>query len=147
MQASPFFALVIAAGLALAGWFVGHGFEQGRRADRYVTVKGVAEREVEADLALWPMQFVIADDDLSRGQARMAEAAGRVHGFLDRHGIGKGEVELQDLSVTDTRANRYGGPPAPFRYVISQTLMVRTVDPTRLFEASQKVGELIEAGV
>ncbi len=147
MQASHFAALILAAGVALAGWFVGTGFVEGRQADRYVTVKGVAEREVQADLGLWPMQFVIADDDLPRGQSRMSEATARVYAFLETQGIGAAEVELQDLSVADTRANRYGGPPAPFRYVISQTLMVRTTDPDKLFAASQKVGELIDAGV
>ncbi len=39
-------ALVLAVGVALGGWFVGHGFLKGRTASRYVEVKGLAEREV-----------------------------------------------------------------------------------------------------
>lgn len=140
-------AAVLAAGLALAGWWIGSGFAAGRSGDRFVTVKGVAEREVEADLALWPMQFVVADDDLNRAQARMQDGAGKVRAFLERNGIRPEEVSLQSLSVADTRANRYGGPPAAYRYVVSQTLMVRTDRPQALFDASQRVGELIEAGV
>ncbi len=140
-------AIVLAIGLTAAGWFVGHGLLEVRRADRYVTVKGLSEREVQADLALWPMQFVVADDDLERAQSRMVEATGKVRAFLERGGFEPGETELQDLSVTDTRANRYGGPPAPFRYVVSTTVMVRTTQPDRLFAASQRVGELIDAGV
>lgn len=140
-------AAVLALGIAAAGWFAGRGFVQARSAERYVTVKGVAEREVQADLALWPMQFVVADDDLGRAQARMADAREQVQAFLQRGGFAESEVELHDLSVTDTRANRYGGPPAPFRYVVSSTVMVRTLDPDRLFAASQRVGELIDAGV
>jgi len=140
-------AVVLAAGVAAAGWFVGQGFVEARSAERYVTVKGVAEREVQADLGLWPMQFVVADDDLGRAQSRMVDATARVHAFLERNAFQADEVELQDLSVTDTRANRYGGPPAPFRYVVSSTLMVRTGDPDKLFAASQRVGELIDAGV
>lgn len=140
-------AAVLALGIAAAGWFAGRGFVQARSAERYVTVKGVAERDVQADLALWPMQFVVADDDLGRAQARMADARERVQAFLQRGGFAQSEVELHDLSVTDTRANRYGGPPAPFRYVVSSTVMVRTLDPDRLFAASQRVGELIDAGV
>jgi uncharacterized protein len=138
---------ILAIGVALAGWWVGSGFAAGRAADRYVTVKGVAEREVEADLALWPMQFVVADDDLSRAQARMQETSRRVRDFLVQNGFEPDEMALQDLSVTDTQANRYGGQPATFRFIVSQTLMVRTDRPQVLFDASQKVGELIEAGV
>lgn len=140
-------AAILAAGIALAGWWIGTGVADGRSADRYVTVKGVAEREVEADLALWPMQFVVADDDLNRAQARMRDAAGKVRDFLERNGLRADELSLQSLSVADTRANRYGGPPAAYRYVVSQTLMVRTERPQALFDASQRVGELIEAGV
>lgn len=140
-------AAILAAGIALAGWWIGAGVADGRSADRYVTVKGVAEREVEADLALWPMQFVVADDDLNRAQARMRDAAGKVRDFLERNGLRADELSLQSLSVADTRANRYGGPPAAYRYVVSQTLMVRTERPQALFDASQRVGELIEAGV
>ena len=33
-------ALVLGVGLALGGWFVGHGFAVGRGTDRFVTVKG-----------------------------------------------------------------------------------------------------------
>ena len=140
-------AAVLALGIGLAGWFAGNGFVEARSAERYVTVKGLAEREVQADLALWPMQYVVADDDLGRAQARMAEMTATVQDFLSRNGFEAAETELQDLSVADTRANRYGGPPAPFRYVVSSTLMVRTTEPERLFAASQKVGELIDAGV
>ncbi|MCU0977343.1 MAG: SIMPL domain-containing protein [Steroidobacteraceae bacterium] len=140
-------AVVLALGVALAGWWVGSGFAQGRAEDRYVTVKGVAEREVEADLALWPMQFVVADDDLGRAQSRMQETSRKVREFLVGQGFQPAEIALQDLSVTDTQANRYGGQPATFRFVVSQTLMVRTDRPQVLFDASQKVGELIEAGV
>jgi hypothetical protein len=140
-------AATLAAGIALAGWWIGDGFANSRSADRYVTVKGVAEREVEADLALWPMQFVVADDDLTRAQVRMRDAAGKVRIFLERNGLRSDEVSLQSLSAADTRANRYGGQPAAYRYVVSQTLMVRTDRPQVLFDASQKVSELIENGV
>ena len=42
-------ALVLALGAALAGWFVGDGFRLGRQDERYVSVKGIAEREVKAE--------------------------------------------------------------------------------------------------
>jgi hypothetical protein len=47
---SMFTALFVALGLTLAGWFVGHGFLGARTVDRFVTVKGVSQREVQADV-------------------------------------------------------------------------------------------------
>ena len=40
----PFSALLVAIGLAAAGWFIGHGFLEARAADRYVTVNGLSQR-------------------------------------------------------------------------------------------------------
>ena len=42
-------AVVVAIGIALGGFFVGAGFARGRSTDRYVEVKGLAERQVTAD--------------------------------------------------------------------------------------------------
>jgi len=44
-------AVLVALGLAMAGWFIGHGFVRSRTVDRFVTVKGVSERDVQADRA------------------------------------------------------------------------------------------------
>src|SRR5438270_301925 len=51
-------AAVIALGLTLGGFAVGNGFACAKSGDRYVTVKGVAEREVRANLAIWPLRVV-----------------------------------------------------------------------------------------
>jgi hypothetical protein len=45
----------------VGGAFVGWGFARGRASDRFVTIKGISEREVKADLALWPLRIVAAD--------------------------------------------------------------------------------------
>lgn len=49
-------AALIAAGMLGAGWLVGDGFARGRAAEHFVTVKGLAETFVEADLAIWPLR-------------------------------------------------------------------------------------------
>src|SRR5262245_21189149 len=55
-------ALILALGMTAAGWLVGRGFIQGRIGDRFVTVRGISERQVEANLALWPLRVVAADN-------------------------------------------------------------------------------------
>jgi hypothetical protein len=141
-------ALIVAAGVSLAGWFVGHGFVSSRTVDRFVTVKGLSERDVVADLALWPLQIVASADDLGGAQATIDRGAAAVIEFLARHDIDTSQVEVQGVEVTDRTANQFGEAAASGpRYVVQQRLMVRSDDPIRIHVASQWVGELVTAGV
>ncbi len=139
--------LILAAGIVLAGALVGSGFRAGRAADRFVTVKGVTEREVEADLALWPLQIVTADSDLATAQAGMDRMAERTRAFLRENGVTDEDITVQAFKVTDAQANAYQGGVVTSRFIITQTLMVRSEVPRDLQAASQRVGELVQAGV
>ena len=138
---------ILAAALVLAGALVGSGFRAGRSADRFVTVKGVSEREVEADLALWPLQIVAAGNDLSAVQNQMNGMVERTRSFLAGHGVTDNQITIQAFRVNDTQADRYGSGPSPNRFIITETLMVRSEDPGALQAASQQVGDLVQAGV
>lgn len=140
-------AIILALGLMLAGTMVGMGFKAGRSADRFVTVKGMSEREVEADLALWPLQIVTADNDLSAAQARMDRMVSLTREFLRGKEIPDDQVTIQSFKVTDAQANPYQGGNTTNRFIITQTLMVRSEAPRLVLAASQEVGELVDAGV
>jgi uncharacterized protein len=140
-------ALVLALGLAAAGWLGGAGLARSRMADRYVTVKGISERDAQADLALWPLRIVVSDNELPRAYARLSSQLALVRGFLARQGIDTALTELQSFSVTDAFTNQYRNSDVVTRYVINQTLMVRSSEPAKVLAASQKVGELVQAGV
>jgi uncharacterized protein len=140
-------SLALALGLALGGWFIGHGFERGRASARYVEVKGLAEREVTADLALWPLRYVSTGDDLGATQAQITRNTRQVFAFLSRNRIDTTSVQLQALEVSDAFANRFPGERGGPRYVIQQTVMVRSGNPEIVMAASQRVSELVGAGV
>jgi hypothetical protein len=141
-------AVVLATGTALAGALAGYGFARGRAVDRFVAVKGVSEREVRADLALWPLRLVVADNDLTLAYRRLDAQLRLIRAFLRRQGVDTSRTELQDFSVTDAYANQYRSAEAVgSRYVIQQTLMVRSEDPERILTASQRLGEIVQEGV
>src|SRR5262249_54060674 len=51
--------LSVAAGLTTAGYFVSQTMYKGRLASNAVTVRGFAEQDVRADLALWQIGFSV----------------------------------------------------------------------------------------
>jgi len=140
-------ALIIALGAGFAGAAIGHGFARGRESERYVTVKGISEREARADVAFWPLRVVVADNDLAAAHARLRSQVAQVRAFLARHDLDTTQVELQGFSVADANTDQYRQGGVANRYVIRQVIMVRSDKPEVVLAASQQVGELVGAGV
>jgi hypothetical protein len=139
-------SILIALGLVAAGWFVGRGFERGHHP-RHVVVKGLAERDVKADLALWPLRFVEAGNELAQVQAAIQKDDATVTAFLDRHGLDAGSIAFRQLEVTDRAAQAWANGNYPTRYIISRTVMIRTPAVDTVYKAAQATGELVAAGV
>jgi hypothetical protein len=140
-------ALILAVGIALGGALAGEGIVRSRTADRYVTVKGTSEREARADLAIWPLRIVAADNNLETAHQRLESNVRTVREFLARHQLDTAAASSQDFSVTDTFLSGESGSHASTRYVIRQTIVVRSTKPDLVLAASQRVAELVSAGV
>jgi len=140
-------ALTVAIGIAIAGLLVGNGFARGRASERYVSVKGVAEQEVRADLAIWPIRVVGVGNDLAAANAKVVTSIAGVRKFLARHSVDTSQVQLTAFTVSDVEAAEYGGNRRANRFLIKQTLLVRSNQPDRVLAASQQVSELAAIGV
>ena len=139
--------IIVALGIALAGLFIGGGFSKSRE-DRYVTVKGISEREVSADLVIWPLRIVAADNDLTKANASVQTSLATIRQFLTANKVDVTQLQLQDFSVTDAQTNQYsGGSTSGARFVIKQTVVVRSTRPDLIRAASQRVSELVSNGV
>ena len=97
---------LLALGAAAGGWAAGRGFAIGRSSERYVTVKGVSEKDVKADHAYWSLRLVVADNNLSAGQARLRSQVTEVRAFLARQHLDTSQIELQGFSVSDAYTNQ-----------------------------------------
>jgi uncharacterized protein len=140
-------ALLIGAGLALGGWLVGTGFIESRLGVRSVTVKGLAEREVRADLAIWPLRFVATGNDLGTVRDKIAADEKTVRQFVTQGELRDATVDVAGFEVTDALAQVYRSGPVESRFVMAQTLVVRSPDVDRVAALAQRVGELVSAGV
>lgn len=139
---------ILALGIAVGGWSAGQGLAAARLSDRYVTVKGISEREVRADLAIWPLHLVAAGNDLNVANNQLEASVNKVKSFLVKYQIDTAGMALNGFSVTDALANQYGpGERAASRYVIKQTVLVRSLKPELVLAASQHVPELVSSGV
>ena len=140
-------ALVLAVGVAAGGYFAGAGVARMRTGDRTVSVKGVAEREAKADLAIWPLHLVMTDNDLTHANAMLEQNVAQVRAFLKQTGVDSTgtEITVQEFSVQDQRAQ--GGSQYNSRYIIKQTLVVRSTRVDVVQNASQHISDLVRNGV
>src|SRR5947207_7096319 len=104
--------LILAIAIVVTGLVVSSGIQRFRVGDRSVLVKGVAERAVKADIALWPMRIVASGTELAPTQEKNAADQKTVREFFRRAGLDSSHVELLSLEVTDKRSNPYEGQPS-----------------------------------
>ena len=140
-------AAVLALGVAAAGGFVGRGLFAARATERTVTVKGLSEREVDADLAFWPISFIATANQLEEAQARADHAAGRIRTFLRERGFEDAEIQPGSPTVTDRMAEGGSSSQPLDRYVVRGLLIVRSPNIAKVREASGEAARLVAEGV
>lgn len=141
-------AVVLAAAAVVASTQIADGLRQFRLSDRNVTVKGLAEREVAANLVIWPVNFVEADNSLDKLYDRLEAHTVAVRSYLKRLEVSDAEVSVGLPRVQDMQAEAYGGnTDRPFRYRGELTLTVRSAQVAAMKGAIQNAGELVRNGV
>jgi len=135
----------IALGIAFAGAVVADGLTKARADRRVVTVKGLAEREVDATLVLWPIVFQARGDLLSEVYAEIEADTERVLSFLRERGFGGAEIAQSEPRVTDYGLGRT--EQVRDRFSIQATLSVRSSAVDRVIAARQAAGQLVGQGV
>jgi len=138
---------LLAIGLVAGGALIGRGVENARVGDRAVTVRGLSERIVKADLAVLPLRFTASGDILTDVQAKLDGDTRLVRAFLAQQGYKPEEIDLGRLEVTDVQSREYQSQTATARFILAQTVIVRTTDVDRVRTTTAALGDLVRQGV
>lgn len=135
-------------GLALLGWLGGEGLVRFKEMDRTVTVKGLSEREVLADIVIWPIQFTSASNDLTALYRTLDAQTAQIRTYLQAAGVDAPEITVSAPSITDKSAQQYGGPDgSPFRYTAMQTVTVYSGKVAEVRTIMSGMSELGKQGI
>ena len=140
-------ALLIGAGLTLAGWFAAQGMARLRTQDRYVVVKGSAEQMVDADLVVWPLPHSVGGNELGEVQRQLQANTETIRRFFLDAGFKPAEIVVSPPRLEDRWAYAYGDSRPPERYRYSTTVSLRTTDVAKALEVLRRSGELVGRGV
>jgi uncharacterized protein len=139
---------IFAIGLTTSGYVLGDGLRRAKMAERTVTVRGVSERNVTADLATWTVDFSHQGTDLAPVQGSVDAQAHAVRAFLQRAGFRPDEITDSDVSVTREQPNDSSGQAVgPQRLTVKRSIQLRTNDVMKARTAYARQAELLHDGV
>lgn len=141
--------VLLFAGLCGLGYQLSHSALEIKQLERTVEVKGLSEREVKADIAIWPITFSIADNDLSALYQNIQNKNASILAFLKSNGFNTDEASISAPSVVDKQAREYGdaGANSKYRYTASSTITVYSSQVDKVRDTMIKVSELGQQGI
>lgn len=140
-------AAILAVSIAFLGLCIKWGIDDFANKDRNVTVKGLAEKEVEADKVTWPIPTKELGNDLPELYQRINTTTAKVKAFLKQHGIKDDEINVNAPVVIDLNADQYSNNNRGFRYNITSTITVTSQNVKLVRSIMAKQGELLKQGV
>ena len=140
-------AVLLSGGLVAGGWFVGQGLESFRQAERFITIKGLAEQDVKSDFAIWDLSFRRAGEGYQQVRAELTDDRQAIINFLQDQGFTDEEIEARPLRITDLMAREYGQQEVTLRYTGQGSVLVRSSRVDLVAKVSNAIDPLITAGV
>lgn len=145
---SSILGVFIAIGLIGMGFFIGNKFLEAKKLDRVVTVKGLAEKVVKADLAIWPIKFRGSGDDLQALNTKIEMDRKKVIEYFKKQGIAENEIEIGNYQLIDLMSKEYRSQSEEKnRYIISGSIELITNKVDLVKKLQQQVHELIKEGI
>ncbi len=141
-----FCGLLIGAGLVVLGYFLVTGAMRIKQMERTVSVKGLSERLVKADVAIYPIVFSVADNSPAVLYKKVLSGRDAVIEFLHNEGFSDDEISISAPQITDNYATGYNSN-ARYRYTakVITTLYTHKVD--KVINLGKELFKLSKEGV
>lgn len=134
-------AAIAAIGMTVGGYLLGDGLLRAKEADRSVTVRGLAERDVTADLATWTISYSSSSTSISAAQDKVRSDTRAIESFFSDLGF-----PADALQPTGANVSSYSNDGI-VTYTVRQRLALRTDDIARAQRAVARQFDLVDRGV
>lgn len=132
---------VLALGLVAGGYLLGDGLTRMKMAERSVTVRGLAEREVTADLATWTISYSATAPDMASAQASVDRDSASIRAFFDSLGFPEDALQPTGANVASFTQDGFTN------FTVRQRMTLRTTDIERAQRAVRQQSDLVRRGV
>lgn len=140
-------SVIVACGLTLLGLSIRSGIVTFREMERVVSVKGLAERDVEANRVIWPLMYKDLGNDPSVLYTNMKQKNEAILKFLRSKGITDDEINIVPPEVIDLQAERYTPTNVLYRYNATGVITVISTDVKKIRALMNEQTELLQQGI
>ncbi len=137
----------IAMGLTLLGIFIFMSAVRFKDADRQVSVRGLSEREVEADEVLWPVAYNQTGNDLQVIYNEIERKNKIITEFLTSAGISESEIMVNSASIVDLEADRYSENRRDYRYIATQVITITSSKVKLVVDLQRQQNNLLKSNI
>lgn len=139
--------LLIGIGLLLLGMQVRRGLTSISDNQRVVTVRGLSEKEVAANKVTWPIVSKEVGNDLPSIYSNIEKTNAAILSFLKTNGIKDAEISVNAPQVVDMQADRYNSNPLPYRYNVTNVVVVTSSQVDNVRKLIERQTELLKQGI
>jgi uncharacterized protein len=132
---------ILAAGIVAGGYLLGDGLLRAKEAERSVTVRGLAERDVIADLATWTISYSATGANLAEAQASVDRDTAQLTEFFKTLGFPDDAVQPVAVNVSSYAQD------GVTLFTVRQRMSLRTTDIDRAQRAVRQQFDLVRRGV
>ena len=141
-------AAVLAIGIVLSGLSISLGIKTLKADQRTVSVRGLAEMEVDADMAVWPVTFTVSGNDLSLLRQDIVKKTDVITSFLKKHGLKDADFTIKEPAITDTTTDPYMDQTRKRdKYFAKVVVFVRSADIKAVSAALTDSINLMDSGI
>ena len=140
--------VILSLGIMMGGFFPGYYYYKAKTGANSVVVKGLAEQDVKADLAIWNIKFVVTGNDLQTAVNKVEKQINTIKDFLAKNNILENEINVNVLQTNDLTANPYhNSNDNPIRFILTQEIVVKSVNVDNIAKTLNKSAELVNKGI
>ncbi len=140
-------AVILAVGIFLLGVEVNSGLGSISANQRTVTVRGLCEKEVTANKVTWPIVSKSVGNDLPSIYSAIEGTNKAILSFLKSNGITDAEISINPPQVVDLQADRYNSNPVPYRYNVTNVVVVTSSKVDQVRKLIERQTELMKQGI